>query len=94
MRISHVDRRVRLGLLISVFVIFLYLPADASDVSIITDIQLNRLLNNPEIVIIDVRSSKDWRSSQFKIKGAVRRIPKNFDSWAHDFPIDKELILY
>jgi rhodanese-related sulfurtransferase len=94
MRISHLNRHFMLGLLVSVFAILLSLPTSASEVSIISSIQLKRILDNPEIVIIDVRSSKDWRSSNIKIKGAVRKLPKSFESWAHDFSTDKELILY
>ena len=78
-----------LGLLVSVLTILLSLPAGASEVSIISGIQLNRILDNPEIIIIDVRSSGDWRSSNIKIKGAVRKIPKKIESWAHDFPTDR-----
>ena len=93
-RINKMKYYVMLRLLVSTFVIFLSLPAGASEVSIISDIQLKRILDSPEIVIIDVRGSKDWRSSNSKIKGAVRRISKKFESWAHDFPTDKKLILY
>ena len=94
MRISHLKKHIMLGLLVSVLTILLSLSAGASEVSIISSIQLKRILDNPEIIIIDVRSSGDWRSSNIKIKGAVRKIPKNFDSWAHDFPTDRKLILY
>jgi rhodanese-related sulfurtransferase len=66
----------------------------ASGISIISTNQLNLILGNPEIAIIDVRASKDWQSSNVKIKGAVRGSPKNFESWANDFSKDKVLILY
>lgn len=82
------------GLLVSVFAIFLSLHAGASEVSIISVAQLNLMLDNSELVIIDVRGSEDWRSSDIKIKGSVRRMPEQFESWAHDFPKDKKLILY
>ncbi len=94
MRIIYFNRKMMLGLLVGAFAIFLSFPAGASEISMISGIQLKRILDNPEIVIIDVRGSKDWRSSNTKIKGAVQRIPKNFESWAHDFPTDKDLILY
>ena len=94
MRISHLDRHVMLGLLVSAFVIFLSLSVSAAEVTIISDVQLKGILDSPEIVIIDVRGSKDWRSSNIKIKGAVRKIPKKFESWAHELPTDKKLILY
>jgi hypothetical protein len=94
MRNSHLNRLAVLGMLISTIIIFSSLPANASDVSIISGVQLKSILEHPDIVIIDVRGSTHWRSSNIKIKGAVRRMPKNFDSWARDFPLDKELILY
>jgi len=94
MRISYLIKHSVLGILVSTVVIFLSLPAAASEISIISDVQLKGILDNPDIVIIDVRGTKHWRSSNIKIKGAVRRMPKNFDSWTHDFPMDKELILY
>jgi hypothetical protein len=76
MQISHLKKHIMLGLLVSVLTILFSLPAGASEVSIISGIQLKRILDNPEIIIIDVRSSGDWRSSNIKIKGAVRKIPK------------------
>jgi hypothetical protein len=94
MRTSHLNWHVVLGLLASAFVFFLTIPASASEVSMLSDVQLNGILDNPEIVIVDVRESKGWRSSNIKIKGAVRKIPKRFESWAHDFSTDKTLILY
>ena len=81
-------------LLVSVFILCIYFPAGAAEISIISVDQLKRMLDNPEIVIIDVRQGQDWQSSPVKIKGAVRRIPKKFKSWAHDFPLDKALVLY
>jgi hypothetical protein len=94
MRTSHLNWHVVLGLLASAFVFFLTIPASASEVSMLSDVQLNGILDNPEIVIVDVRESKGWRSTNIKIKGAVRKIPKRFESWAHDFSTDKTLILY
>ena len=51
-------------------------------------------LNNPQLLILDVRSSESWQASDTKIKGAVRKNPKTFDSWANDFPKNKFLALY
>ena len=94
MRISYPNKHVMRVLLVSIFILWFYLPAGAAEISIISVDQLNRLLDNPEVVIIDVRLGQDWQSSPVKIKGAVRRLPKKFESWAHDFPLDKALILY
>lgn len=94
MKIYHLNRQAILGSLIIVFVALYSLTASASGISLISIKQLKLILDNPEIAVIDVRSSKDWQSSDVKIKGAVRGAPKNFESWAYDFSKDKVLILY
>ncbi len=38
--------------------------------------ELKAAMNSGEIVIMDARSEKDWKSSEFKIKGAVRNPAK------------------
>ncbi len=94
MRTSHPNRQTIFGSLIFVFVALSSITVNASGISIITINQLKLILNNPEIAVIDVRASKDWQSSDVKIKGAARGAPKNFESWAYDFSKDKVLILY
>ena len=94
MRISYLYRQTILGSLIFVFVASSSLTVSASGISMISINQLNLILGNPDIAVIDVRASKDWQSSNVKIKGAVRGVPKNFESWANDFSKDKVLILY
>ena len=34
--------------------------------------ELKSMLDNPDVIIVDVRTGKDWKSSEYKIKGAVR----------------------
>ena len=50
--------------------------------------------SNHNIVIVDVRAGKDWKGSEFKVKGAVRENPAKFSSWAEKYPKDKTLVLY
>jgi rhodanese-related sulfurtransferase len=45
-------------------------------------------------MILDVRTGGDWKSSEFKIKGAVRANPYDFDKWAEVYPKNKTLVLY
>jgi rhodanese-related sulfurtransferase len=66
----------------------------ADDLSFITVSQLLKNLGNPNLVTVDVRDTNDWQSSNYKIKGAVRRIPEEFESWSHELPQDKILVLY
>lgn len=60
----------------------------------ITAHQLLKSLNNPKVLILDIRTTGSWQKSEYKIKGAVRKNPKRFDSWADDLPADKWLVLY
>jgi rhodanese-related sulfurtransferase len=68
--------------------------AAADEVPRMTKEQLKALLNDPDVVILDVRRDKDWKGSEKKIKRAVRENPKRFKSWAHKYSKDKTLILY
>jgi hypothetical protein len=56
--------------------------------------KLKEMLGSPDVIILDVRNSQTWQESEFKIKGAIRKMPKLFDSWATEFPKDKMLVLY
>ena len=45
--------------------------------------ELQKRLGNPEVVIVDVRIAKDWKTSDSKIKGAIWQDPMNFSDWHH-----------
>lgn len=66
----------------------------AENVPKISKEKLKELLGNPNVIILDVRNSENWQESEFKIIGAIRRMPKFFDAWANEFPRDKVLFLY
>jgi len=68
--------------------------AAADEVPRMTKEQLKALLDDPDVVILDVRTSRDWKGSEKKIKGAIRENPKGFASWAHKYSKDKTLVLY
>lgn len=71
------------------------IPAVASqDVPRIMKEDLKKLLDKSEVLIIDVRSGRDWTASEFKIKGAIRENPHDLDSWANKYKKDKTLVLY
>ena len=60
----------------------------------ITTEQLKSMLGDPKLVIVDVRIGKDWKSSEYKIKGAVRADPKKVESWASSYGKDKTFVIY
>jgi rhodanese-related sulfurtransferase len=52
------------------------------------------MLDNPDLVILDVRAQSDWKGGDSKIKGAIREDPESVKSWASRVPKDKSIILY
>lgn len=55
---------------------------------------LKALLNNPDVIVLDVRAPGDWEGSDSKIQGAIRETWDNFDDWADKYTKDKTLVLY
>ena len=60
----------------------------------ITINQVLESLDDPQLLLLDVRTSGSWQASNTKIKGAVRKNPDTFDSWANDLPKNNFLVLY
>jgi rhodanese-related sulfurtransferase len=56
--------------------------------------ELKAMLDNPDLVIIDVRAGTDWLRSDMKIKGAVREDYNDVKSWARKYSKDRLIILY
>jgi len=70
-------------------------PALATgDVGVMNKDELKTLLGSGDVVILDVRTGRDWSSSEFKIQGARRVKAKNIDEWSADLSKDKKLVLY
>ena len=55
---------------------------------------LNDMLSSPDLVVLDVRTGKDWSSSEFKIKNAVRAPAAEYDDWSASLSKEKTLVLY
>ena len=51
-------------------------------------------LINPDLIIIDVRLERDWKSSSLKIRGAVWEDFLDVDTWAQKYPKNKTIVLY
>lgn len=65
-----------------------------TDVPLMTADELKAMLDDPDVIILDVRRGKDWTSSEFKIKGATYVQPKAYDEWANTYPKTKKIVLY
>lgn len=69
--------------------------ARAAEVPRISKEELKSMLNDPEVIILDVRTPGDWNESKTKIQGAVREDPdKSAKSWAGKYSKDKTIVLY
>ena len=56
--------------------------------------ELKQRMDDPSLVIIDVRTPDDWEHSTMKIKGAIREEPSETDSWMAKYPPNKTLLFY
>jgi len=66
----------------------------AIDAPRISKEELKAKLGSPDLVLIDVRTRKDWDMSNDKITGAIRMNPEAFDDWAGTLAKEKEIVLY
>ncbi len=55
---------------------------------------LKSRLEDPSLVILDVRRPQDWKKSGKKIKGAIQENPYKFDTWNARYPKTKTILLY
>ncbi len=68
--------------------------AIAANTDKITKEELRKIMGEDTVLILDVRTGRDWSSSEFKIKGADRVNPKEFNTWSNRYPKDNTLVLY
>ncbi|MBM4315632.1 MAG: hypothetical protein FJ122_17180 [Deltaproteobacteria bacterium] len=64
------------------------------DVPRMTVDELKSRLNDPSLIVIDVRTSGYWKASTAKIKGALREVAEKTDEWAPKYGKDKAIVLY
>ena len=69
-------------------------PSHAGEVPRMNIDELKAMLEEPELVILDVRRGKDWSSSEFKIKGATYVGSQAYVSWAGTYAKDQKIVLY
>ncbi len=67
--------------------------AYGASVELVNKDQLKNLMETGKVVVVDVRKGRDWKSSEFKIKGAIRP-DKELANWAAQYPKDTQLVLY
>jgi len=68
--------------------------AKSADVPRMKKDELKAMLDNPDLVILDVRAEGDWNGDKSKVKGAIREDPESVKSWAEKYAKDKTIVLY
>lgn len=84
-------------ILITALFVFLFGSATsglAVNVDTMTTDELKSMLDSENIVVLDVRAGRDWSSSEFKIKGAIREQPGDVDAWVGKYEKDTTIVLY
>ena len=66
----------------------------AEEVARMTQEGLKAKIDNPDVIIVDVRIKRDWDASKFKVKGAVRIDPKQSIPWFEMYPKDNTIVVY
>lgn len=66
----------------------------ANEVPRISKEELRAMLDNPDLIIVDVRTSASWEKSMVRIRRAIREDPNDTKSWAEKYSKDKTLVLY
>ncbi len=56
--------------------------------------ELKAKIGNPDLIVLDVRTGKDWDASEFKIKGALREDSAKIDGWKDKYSKEKTIVLY
>jgi len=70
------------------------IAAFAEEVPRMTVDELKSRLGAEDVVVLDVRSGRDWNGADTKITGAVRVNPGEVSQWSTDFPKDRTIVLY
>jgi rhodanese-related sulfurtransferase len=68
--------------------------SNAQDVKRISKESLNKILGDPNVIVVDVRLPYDWNDSKLKIKGAKREDPFGVKDWMKKYQKDKTLVFY
>ena len=90
---KRILKMLNISLILTLLAVFT-LNAVAATAPRITKEELRPMLDNPDVIILDIRTGRDWKASEYKIKGAVRANHSEVLSVASKYAKDKTLVLY
>lgn len=90
-------KKIEYLLIVIIFIVtglFFAATLNAENIPRISKEQLRKLFDKSDLIILDVRTKRDWKASKHKIQGAERAAPGDFNSWVSKYPKDKTIVLY
>lgn len=81
------------ALLISATAVYAY-GSGNKKIGIMTKDELKAVMGDSQVVILDVRTGRDWSNSEFKIKGAIRVDQGKIDATAEKLDKGSKIVLY
>ena len=82
------------AVLIVIYVLLTSPGVFADTVPRMTVDQLESRLGADDLVVLDVRSSRDWNTADTLIAGALRVEPAEVNQWSGTLPKQKTFVLY
>jgi len=95
---AHIMENRKLTMFLGLAFVLLFafaMPAyGGGDAPRISTDELQAMLGSSELVLLDVRTNRDWKKSDKKIVGSVRVDHDDVKSWAGNYGKDQKIILY
>jgi hypothetical protein len=85
---------ISLTIMTSLFLFAASFAAMAASIPRMTVDELKVHLGEEDYLVLDVRSGRDWASSEVKISGAERVEPRAVDQWVDNHDKEKTIVLY
>lgn len=79
--------------LVLMFTLLAISPLSAGSVATVDKDELKGMLGSEKLVVLDVRSGRDWSTSEFLIQGAIRVDGKDLSA-IEKYPKDNTFVLY
>ena len=90
----RMTRLVGLAVICLAMVFMAAISARAAEAPRMSAEQLKSMIDDPNVIIIDVRQDSDLAESNAKIKGAHRENPAQPTAWMNKYPKDKTIVFY
>jgi hypothetical protein len=94
-RYNSISKPIKRAVLIGIISLSMMIPvatAGSQEVPRISKERVMEIMDQPGVVVIDVRTEGQWKTAEAKVKGADRQNPMDFA--ARRYPKNQTLVLY